>query len=212
MTRFKRVLMCALLTAVCCFTTFSTVAFAENNLVPYEPGGRTGVSTSPSQANSASDDVHDYAGELFEHTTIVKDPGVSSVVQTISQVASVFLTFIVGVLPVLLTIQILVDIVCILLKPAALLMSRFPFQLNADEAIMVTGIQFVGGSGEGDARATNIEKVDLKGENPVLFYVKRRFIAILFAIIMCMLLGTGLMFDIVFWIANHVISWIAGIL
>lgn len=211
MIRIKKLLLQGLL-VVCCFLMSTSVAFAENSLVPYEPGGQTATSSATPAQSGNDDGVHDYAGDLFEHTVITKDPGVSSIVQTVSQVASVILTFIIGVLPVLLTVQILVDIVCILLKPAALLMSRFPFQINADEAIMVTGIQFVGGSGEGDARATSIEKADLKGENPVLFYIKRRLIAILFAIIMCMLLGSGLMFEIIFWVANHVVSWIAGIL
>lgn len=204
-----------LLAVLSSFYILGAFAYADNNLVPYNPGTQTetpAATTSETTATTTtSDGTPDYASDLFEHTTISADPSVASTVQTISSVASWILTFVISVLPILLTIQLLIDIVCILLKPAAVLFSHFPFQVNADEEIMVTGIQYVGGGGEGEAKSTSIEKVDLKGESPVLFYVKKRIITILFAVVMCTLLGTGLLFKLIYWASNHIVSWIAGI-
>lgn len=212
MNKLKRLFACLCLNILCGLFAFSGAAYATTSLVPYESQQATQQGTAGNAGTAQTgDDVKDYAGDVFVAGEIKKTDAADSAVQTISNVASVILTFVVGVVPTLLTIQILIDIVCVLLKPAAVLLSHAPIQITSDEEIMITGIQFVGGTGQGEAQATSIEKADLKGENPVLFYLKRRLVTIILSVTMCVLLSTGVLFKVVYWVSNHIVSWIAGL-
>lgn len=190
-----------------------TSAFADNELIPYEPDSAASSSQLPSTSGtpgttkSENTSQTDYTGDLFQKPQIVKDEAVAGVTSTITEIASKIITAAISIVPVLLTIQILIDLLCILFKPIALFFSRLPLQINSDEVIAVTGIQFVG---TGEGTGTNIEKKDLK-ENAVLFYFKSRLITIILVMTVFVLLGTGLLFQGVFFIANTVTGWIANL-
>ena len=203
----------ALFIAAISWCMLCTTAFADNELIPYEPGSSTSSSQMPSASVPHSTQKPeetsqiDYTGNLFQKPQIVKDETVAGVTSTITEIASKIITAAISIVPVLLTIQILIDLLCILFKPIALFFSRLPLQINSDEVIAVTGIQFVGTDKD---KGTNIEKKDLK-ENAVLYYFKSRLITIILVMTVFVLLGTGLLFQGVFFIANAVTGWIAGL-
>lgn len=215
MSKIKRLFACFCMCIMCSIVTFSSVAYATNTLIPYESQPAVQDSTpgaGDGQGNNQTNEDIKYAEDIFTVGELKKTDAADSAVETVSNIASIILTFVVGVVPILLTIQILIDIVCILLKPAAVALSHAPIQITSDEEIMITGIQFVGGTGQGEAQSTSIEKVDLKGENPVLFYLKRRLVTIILSVTMCILLSTGVLFNVIFWVSNHIVSWVAGLI
>lgn len=208
-----RKLLGVLLCSMLAWCSICMTAFADNELIPYEPSssvevpGETTSSPAPAQSQEASS-TPDYTSGLFQAPQIIEDETVSGITNTITNIASLIITAALSIAPVLLAIQMVIDVICIVLKPAALLFARLPFQVNSDEAIMVTGVQF---TGTGENNSSNVEKKDLNGENPVLFYLKSRIVTIILVFTLLVLLGTGLLFKGVFFLANTIAGWFAGL-
>lgn len=206
--KLKKIAVALIISLVGLFT-FNLVTFAENNLIPYDGGAAGGASAAETGTKPATDAINT---DLFEDVHIVKDPNVASTTKTIANVVSIVITFIISVMPVLLALQLVLDMACILLKPLAVTVARFPCcQLNSDEAIAVTGVAYTGrGEHGGGTGAT--APADLKGRNPMVFYLYSRLKTVIFATVMCILIGTGLLFNLILAISNHIVSWIAGLI
>lgn len=198
--------------AIVCWCILTVTALADSpELVPYDPGA---VASAPAAdttvAPSNSNEPVDYAGQLFTDTQFQQTPEVEGIVSTIANAASWLVTLVIGAIAPIMTIQLVIDMVCILLRPAAELCAHLPIQIVSDLCISITGIQFVGSGGNGGS-GTSIEKADLKKENPFIFYIRNRLVTIVLAVIIFILLGSGLLFKIVFFLANTVVGWIAGL-
>lgn len=197
---------------LCCMFMFSMSAYADNELVPYNPGNTTSTAANnTSTGTSASNDSGptDYAGQLFQETQIMENETVNATVQTIAQIASGLITLVLGAITSVLSIIIVIDICCLLIKPLTGILAKLPIQLFSDEVSAITGIQYTGNT-EGGGGAT-VEKVDLKGKPVFLYYIEKKAITIIPAVIILILLGTGLLFKGVFFVANVVVSWFAGL-
>lgn len=208
----KKHILCTFLVFMCFVFTLGISAFATNDLVPYSPGGQD-VSSSADSVESdtgTSSGVHDYAGELFLETKIEETEAVTNMITAIANVASWLITLVLGTLTSILTIIMVIDICCLLIKPLAGLLAKLPIQVFSDEICAITGIQYTGNT-EGASTGT-IEKVDLKGKPAFLYYLEKKALLIIPAVIILILLGTGLLFDGVFFVANNVVSWVAGLL
>lgn len=198
---------------ICCVwlcLSFGMTAFA-GGLVPYE-GGSSGSSpsTSANAGTDNQDDVHDYAGEIFSSMTYTEDPTVTKTVNTIAQVTSWVITFVVGTMPHLLAIVMVVDLVCLLLPQINSLLAGAPIKLYSDTVTEINGIQFTGNSENGASGGTT-EKKDLKGYSKYLYYFRTKLPELIFAFAMFLLLYTGLLFKLVFFVVNHIVGWIDGI-
>lgn len=202
----------ALLIAMVTWCSLCVTAFADNELVPYDPSSNvsstTTIESQSTSSTSKGSSTPNYTEGLFQEPQIVKDETVTGITNTVTDVASIVITFAISVAPVLLAIQMVIDFLCIVFKPIALVFSRMPFQINSDEVIMITGIQF---TGTGENNSSSIEKKDLKGENPIVFYLKNRIVTIILVFTVLVLLGTGLLFKGVFFLANTIAGWIAGL-
>lgn len=121
------------------------------------------------------------------------------------------ITFVIGVVPYVMGISMVIDIVCLLIKQVNVLLAGLPIQLYSDTVIEINGIQFVG-TGEGNKGTTNVEKKDLKGQSKFLYYIKSKFFDILIAVTLFLLLHTGILFNVIFWIANRIVGWIDGLI
>lgn len=212
--RIKRALS-IIFSCVCCLVFLSMSAFAANDLTPYQPGGTTEQSTpttptTPSGGNNGGNGVPDYAGQLFQETEISPNETVQGVVSSISNVASALITFVLGALTSILTIGIVIDICCLLIKPLTSALAKLPIQLFSDEVSAITGIQYTG-STEGGSN-TSVEKVDLKGKPVFLYYLEKKAFLIIPSVVILILLGTGLLFKGVFFVSNHIVSIFANLL
>lgn len=210
--KIKRAL-CVIFSCMFCFVLLGVSAFAANDLTPYQPGGTTEQSTpstptTPSGGNGG--DVPDYAGQLFQGTELTPNETVQGVVDSISNVASALITFVLGALTSILTIGIVIDICCLLIKPLTSALAKLPIQLFSDEVTAITGIQYTG-STEGGSN-TSIEKVDLKGKPVFLYYLEKKAFLIIPSVVILILLGTGLLFKGVFFVSNHIVSIFANLL
>lgn len=210
----KRILG-AFLMMLCCIFMFSVQAFADNNLVPYNPGGTSAVTesggtpTGGASGQGNSSEPTDYAGQLFQETQIMENETVNATVGAIAKVASALITLVLGAITSILSIIMVIDICCLLIKPLTGLLAKLPIQLFSDEVSAITGIQYTGNT-EGGGGAT-VEKVDLKGKPAFFYYIEKKAVTIIPAIIILILLGTGLLFKGVFFVSNHVVSWFAGL-
>lgn len=209
-----RYLAVLLLSAMIWIMTCGLTAMAEGNLVPYDGPSSSQSSTvsTPQQSSgqSTTSTPRDYAGEVFKDIQYSEDPAVTSAVSSVAKVLSWVITFVVGVVPYVMSILMVIDIVCILIKQANVLLAGLPIQLFSDTVIEINGIQFVG-SGEGNKGSTNVEKKDLKGQSRFLYYIKSKLFDIIIAITLFLLLHTGILFNVVFWVANHIVGWIDGL-
>lgn len=197
---------------LCCMFMFSMSAYADNELVPYNPGSTTSTAannTSTGTSTSNDSGPTDYAGQLFQETQIMENETVNATVQTIAQIASGLITLVLGAITSVLSIIIVIDICCILIKPLTGILAKLPIQLFSDEVSAITGIQYTGNTEGGGGAA--VEKVDLKGKPAFLYYIEKKAITIIPAVIILILLGTGLLFKGVFFVANVVVSWFAGL-
>lgn len=198
---------------LCCVFMFSMSAFADNNLVPYNPGGTITVADSNTSAGTAGNtggEPTDYAGQLFQETQIMENETVNATVSAIANVASALITLVLGAITSILSIIMVIDICCLLIKPLTGLLAKLPIQLFSDEVSAITGIQYTGNTEGGGGAA--VEKVDLKGKPAFLYYIEKKAVTIIPAIIILILLGTGLLFKGVFFVSNVVVSWFAGLL
>lgn len=203
---------------ICCIwlcLSFSMTAFADG-LVPYEggtatsaPSANTGVGTSGNK--DAADNTHDYAGEIFSSGTYTEDPTVTNTVDTIAKVSSWVITLVVGAIPHLLAIVIVIDLVCLLLPQINTLLAGIPIKLYSDTVTEINGIQFTG-NGDGNAAGGTAEKKDLKGYSKYLYYFKTKVPELILAFVMFLLLYTGLLFKLIFFVANHIVGWIDGLI
>lgn len=208
----NRRIFCMIFMMLCCVFMLNIVAVAANDLVPYNPGGQTttsGTTAPESDTESSGSGIQDYAGQLFLETKINENETVTGVVQTISNVASWFITFVLGAITSILTIIMVIDICCLLIKPLTGLLAKLPIQLFSDEVSAITGIQYVGNT-EGGSTGT-VEKVDLKGKPAFFYYLEKKALLIIPAVVILILLGTGLLFDGVFFVANCVVTWFANL-
>ncbi len=197
-------IVCLFIALVCGAVLFSLSAFAadNNSLTPYTPGGSQ---VEQSTVGSSSNPAPDYAGQLFQNPELSQNETVNKAVTSVAKVASALITLVLGVITSILTIQMVIDICCILIKPLTSLLATLPFQVFNDEVTEITGIQYVGNTGEKGSSGT-VEKVDLKGKPAFFYYLEKRALIIIPAIIILILLGTGLLFDGVFFIANKVVA------
>lgn len=197
---------------LCCMFMFNVSAFADNNLVPYNPGSSSSVtseSTTSGAETSSDSGTKDYAGQLFQETQIMENETVSGAVNTIANFASMLITLVLGAITSILAIIMLIDICCLLIKPLTGILAKLPIQLFSDEVSAITGIQYVGNT---EGSSTTVEKVDLKGKPAFLYYIEKKALLIIPAIILLILLGSGLLFKGVFFVANIVVSWFEGLL
>ena len=147
---------------LCCMFMFSMSAYADNELVPYNPGSTTSTAANnTSTGTSVSNDSGptDYAGQLFQETQIMENETVNATVQTIAQIASGLITLVLGAITSVLSIIIVIDICCLLIKPLTGILAKLPIQLFSDEVSAITGIQYTGNTEGGGGAA--VEKVDL---------------------------------------------------
>lgn len=204
-------IVCLFIALVFGATLFSLSVFAaDNNLTPYTPGGSQVEQDTDSSSSGGGKNTPDYAGQLFQETEFSKNETVTEVTTTIAKIASAFITCVLGVLTSLLTISMVIDICCLLFKPLTRILAKAPIQLFTDEVSAITGIQYVGNT-EG-AASENVEKVDLKGKPAFLYYLEKRALLIFPAVIILILLGTGLLFDGVFFFANKIVAVIDNFL
>lgn len=198
---------------MCWIGLFSTSVLAVNNLVPYDDTSQSSSVTAVT-ASTPEDSVkepHDYAGEIFQDVKYSEDPAVTGAVSSVAKVLSWIITFVIGVVPYVMGILMVIDIVCLLIKQVNVLLAGLPIQLYSDTVIEINGIQFVG-TGEGNKGTTNVEKKDLKGQSKFLYYIKSKFFDILIAVTLFLLLHTGILFNVIFWIANRIVGWIDGLI
>lgn len=197
---------------MCWICLFSTSVLAANNLVPYDDTSQSSSATTStvSTPGDSSKEPHDYAGEIFQDVKYSEDPAVTGAVSSVAKVLSWIITFVIGVVPYVMGILMVIDIVCLLIKQVNVLLAGLPIQLFSDTVIEINGIQFVG-TGEGNKGTTNVEKKDLKGQSKFLYYIKSKFFDILIAVTLFLLLHTGILFNVIFWIANRIVGWIDGL-
>lgn len=190
---------------VCGVMLFSLSAFAESNdnLVPYTPSG-TQVDQSVGTVVDESNGTTDYAGQLFQGTELSKNETVSGVVNMTAKAASALITLVLGVITSIITISMVIDICCLLIEPLTGLLSKLPIKLFSREVSAITGVQYVGNT-EGAATET-VEKVDLKGKPAFFYYIEKKALLIIPALILLTLLGTGLLFDGIFFVTNKVVG------
>lgn len=212
MPRKRRYLAVLLISAMFWILTCGVTAMAESSLVPYEgPPSQTSTTTSgQSPSGGTESQPRDYAGEVFKDIQYSEDPAVSSAVDSVAKVLSWIITFVVGVVPYVMSILMVIDVVCLLIKQVNVLLAGFPIQLYSDTVIEINGVQFVG-TGEGSKSSTNVEKKDLKGQSKFLYYIKCKVFDIIIAITLFLLLHTGILFNVVFWVANQIVGWIDGL-
>lgn len=206
--KIKRILS-VFVVVLMCLSMFSLQVFAENNLVPYDGGGAASAAPETPGATNPGGANGQLNTDLFAEVHIVKDENATAAANQIANVASIIITFIISVMPILLSLQLVLDMACILLKPLAVAVSKFPCcQLNSDEAIAVTGVGYAGKGGN----AGGAPPTDLQGKNPMVYYVYSRLKVVIFATVMCILIATGLLFNVVLFVANHIVTWIAGLI
>lgn len=198
---------------MCWIGLFSTSVLAANNLVPYDDTSQSSSVTAVtvSTPEDSVKEPHDYAGEIFQDVKYSEDPAVTGAVSSVAKVLSWIITFVIGVVPYVMGILMVIDIVCLLIKQVNVLLAGLPIQLYSDTVIEINGIQFVG-TGEGNKGTTNVEKKDLKGQSKFLYYIKSKFFDILIAVTLFLLLHTGILFNVIFWIANRIVGWIDGLI
>lgn len=213
MPRKRRYLAVLLISAMFWILTCGITAMAESNLVPYEgPPSQTSTTTSTqSTPEGTESQPRDYAGEVFKDVQYTEDPAVTSAVSSVAKVLSWIVTFVIGVVPYVMGILMIIDIVCLLIKQVNVLLAGFPIQLYSDTVIEINGVQFVG-TGDGNKGTTNVEKKDLKGQSKFLYYIKCKVFDIIIAITLFLLLHTGILFNVIFWVANRIVGWIDGLI
>lgn len=228
----KRIL--SLLAALCIVFGMSVVAFAANdNDLIIEGDGEKVYTPSQSQSQSSTSsseaekeeifptppvkdeeitkDTTDYTGGLFYAPELDIDQGVAKPINnTVRRWAGIVITVVVNILPCLCIITVLADVCCLLFPPIMTLMATlFPIQLFSDEVSAITGVAFSGRKKDGGG--ASIQRVDLDGSNPFVYYVRHKFVTIFLAFLIVTLIVSGVWFKIMTAIINFVVGWLVGL-
>lgn len=194
----------------------SVQAFAST-LVPYNPttsGGTSGSSQASQATPQTPSDDRDYAGEIFSNPVYTQDPAVTTAVNGVAKAAAYVITFICGVLPHVLAIQIAIDMFCMLIPEVAKYLAVLPVQLFSNVAAEITGIAYTGRGGGPNGPGPAPAAADSSGlaqKSWFLYYLKKRVITIIVVFIMLILLYSGVFMDLVFWIANKAVGLVEGL-
>lgn len=156
-----------------------------------------------------SDEYVDYAGDLFGDVKLDKDdsyaqPAIDALRRVVSIVVSIAISF----LPLWIVLNTVIDVLCILAEPIMWMFANVvPIQLFSNEVSQVTGVQFAGKN----ANAAT-QTVDLKDQNKFVWYLRQKLVTTLFAMLMIVLVSTGIYFDILNWVINGIVSAIVSFL
>lgn len=185
---------------------FSVQVYAENNLVPYDPGGQQATSQ---QSPSGGENTSNYTDGLFQDITISRTDQVDGAINSVGSIISVVITFIIGVSALFFALQFVLDIACILIRPVAVLVAGLPIELNSAEAIAATGVPYSGAGAKSGAAPAAPAHDDAKG-HPLLFFLRKRLYVFFIAMLMFTLIGSGVMFKVLSFAINHIVSWISS--
>lgn len=215
-----------LLSSIClCLFIFSsgTIAFADsggNTLVPYS-GSDGNNQQIVDDTDVSKSSIPDYAGEIFDVPEVHTDPSVKAAVASIQNILSKALSFIAGVAVTIIGAQIVIDMLCLVLKPLTVGLSKLPIQVYSDTVASLTGITYTGpaNANGGTAAATasptptptGANGKDMSSKDMILFYIKKRIILIALALLFMTLIYSGVFFKLIFWGINHLVSYVDGI-
>lgn len=213
-----------LLSSIClCLSIFSSgkIAFADsggNTLVPYS-GSDGNNQQIVGDTDVSKSSIPDYAGEIFDVPEVHTDPSVRAAVASIQNILSKALSFIAGVAVTIIGAQIVIDMLCLVLKPLAVGLSKLPIQVYSDTVASLTGIAYTGpaNANGGTAAAApapapaGADGKDMSSKDMILFYVKKRIILIALALFFMTLIYSGVFFRLMFWLINHLVSYVDGV-
>lgn len=161
------------------------------------------------EGSGKSDDYVDYAGNLFGDVKLDKDDSYAQpAIDALRRVVGIIVSIAVGFLPLWIVLNTIIDVLCILAEPIMWLFANvIPIQLFSNEVSQVTGVQFAGKNATPATQA-----VDLKDQNKFIWYLRQKLVTTLFAMLMIVLVSTGIYFDILNWIINGIVSVIVSLL
>lgn len=161
------------------------------------------------EGSDKSDDYVDYAGDLFGDVKLDKDDSYAQpAIDALRRVVGIIVSIAVGFLPLWIVLNTIIDVLCILAEPIMWLFANvIPIQLFSNEVSQVTGVQFAGKNATPATQA-----VDLKDQNKFIWYLRQKLVTTLFAMLMIVLVSTGIYFDILNWIINGIVSVIVSLL
>ncbi len=156
----------------------------------------------------SSKDTTDYAGNLFGDVDLSKStPSADAINEELTGIASWVISIVIAIFPSIIVICTLVDMGCIVASPIMWFFATVvPFQLFSSEVVQITGVSFAGAA----ASTTAPPVVDLKGQNPLMYYMKKRIVTIVIALTVVTLFATGVWFKLVSMVANPIVSWLMG--
>lgn len=176
-----------------------------------DSSGKDDFYTNPitDEGSSESEDYVDYAGDLFGDVKLDKDdsyaqPAIDALRRVVGIVVSITISF----LPLWIVLNTIIDVLCILAEPIMWLFANVvPIQLFSSEVSQVTGVQFAGKNAN-----SATQTVDLKDQNKFIWYLRQKLVTTLFAMLMIVLVSTGIYFDILNWVINGIVSAIVSFL
>ena len=183
----------------------------NSTLTDKDSSGTDNFYTNPitDEGSGESDDYVDYAGNLFGDVKLDKDDSYAQpAIDALRRVVGIIVSIAVGFLPLWIVLNTIIDVLCILAEPIMWLFANvIPIQLFSNEVSQVTGVQFAGKNATPATQA-----VDLKDQNKFIWYLRQKLVTTLFAMLMIVLVSTGIYFDILNWIINGIVSVIVSLL
>lgn len=163
------------------------------------------------EESSEAEEQIDYTGGLFYAPELKPDTSLSDPInRTVQSWASTLITIVVQTLPCLLVIVVLADVMCLLFPPVMAFLANFmPIQIFSDEVSTITGVAFTGRNKDGGGAA--IQKVDLNGMHPLVYYVRHKFVTIVLAFLIITLIVSNVWFTLMSSIINTIVGWLAGL-
>lgn len=210
----KLLLCCAIMFLTLSRGTFTAFADGNNALVPYVDENGQQVATGDATNNGS---LHDYAGEIFSTPELHTDPSVSAAVKSVQNIFSKVLTFIAGIAATLFGAQIVIDMLCLEIKPLTVGLSKLPVQLYSSTVETLTGIAYTGatngnsGGTAAPAAPTGADGKQLSSKDKLFYYLKERIVLIFFVLLFMTLVYSGVLFKLIYWIINYIVTWIGGI-
>lgn len=212
--------------------SMSTTAFAADNELIVDDGEKMYGSSQVEETSSPDDpdedlqmqapDLNteeseeskeqiDYTEGLFYAPELKPDKSLSEPInRTVQSWASTLITIVVQTLPCLLVIVVLADVMCLLFPPVMTFMANFmPIQIFSDEVSAITGVAFTGRNKDGSG--ASIQKVELNGMHPLVYYVRHKFVTIVLAFLIITLIVSNVWFTLMSSIINTVVGWLAGL-
>lgn len=150
----------------------------------------------------------DYAGELFGDVTLDIDHSAAKPMNAwLRGIVSIVMSVIMGIFPSLMILNTAIDVMCIAFKPVmTIFATMIPFQCFSSEVTEVTGIPFAGDKNQTPAVAT-----DLGNQNKLVYYLKKRGTVAFFALLMFVLMASGLWFKLMGFIVNWIVGFLVSV-